>query len=87
MSATLKARLKAVARTHRDPIANDSREVLRGRGDRVATCASRDANRGVGVHEVEEELLVRYEVEPVYFSRRKTEIGNELRDGGLRGCR
>ena len=70
-----------VSRTHRDTVADNSREVLRGRCDRVATCASRDANRGVGVHEVEDELLIRDQVKAVDLRRRLTKLGNQLGDG------
>ena len=44
----------------------------------MATSAVRDTNRGVGVHEVEEELLVGDEVEAVDLSGCLTELGNKL---------
>ena len=72
---------EAVARTHRYTVANNSGEVLRGRGDGVATRAIRDPDRGVGVHEVEDELLVRDQVKAVDLRRRLTKLGDQLSDG------
>ena len=72
---------EAVARTHRYTVANNSGEVLRGRGDGVATCAVRNANRGVGVHEVEDELLIRDQVKAVNLSGRLTKLGDQLGNG------
>ena len=67
-------------RTHGDTVTDNGGEILRRRGDSATSSSVRDTDRGVGVDEIEEELVVGDEIEAVNLGGCLAELSNELSD-------